>query len=54
MESWKKISYVVGVFMFLIQIRPLEPYLTAYLTGPNGNISLSEVYIRSIICNILF
>ncbi|XP_060877297.1 thiamine transporter 1-like [Metopolophium dirhodum] len=43
MESWKKITYVVAIFMFLIQIRPLEPYLTAYLTGPNGNISLSEV-----------
>ncbi|KAL4144143.1 hypothetical protein QTP88_006369 [Uroleucon formosanum] len=43
MESWKKITYVVAIFMFLIQIRPLEPYLTAYLTGPNGNTSLSEV-----------
>ncbi|XP_022169843.1 thiamine transporter 1-like [Myzus persicae] len=43
MESWRKITYVVAIFMFLIQIRPLEPYLTAYLTGPNGKISLSEV-----------
>jgi len=44
MESWKKISYVVAIFMFLVEIRPLEPYLTAYLTGPDGNISLSEVH----------
>lgn len=43
MESWKKITYVVAIFMFLVEIRPLEPYLTAYLTGPNGKISLSEV-----------
>ncbi|XP_060835008.1 thiamine transporter 1-like isoform X1 [Rhopalosiphum padi] len=42
MENWKKITYVVAIFMFLVEIRPLEPYLTAYLTGPNGNISLSE------------
>lgn len=31
--------------MFLIQLRPLEPYMTAYLTGPNGNVSLYEVSI---------
>jgi len=43
MESWKKITYVVAIFMFLVETRPLEPYLTAYLTGPNGKISLSEV-----------
>ncbi|CAH1720412.1 thiamine transporter 1-like isoform X3 [Aphis gossypii] len=42
MESWKKITYVVAIFMFLVETRPLEPYLTAYLTGPNGKISLSE------------
>jgi len=54
MESWKKVTYVVAIFMFLVQIRPLEPYLTAYLTGPNGKISLSEVYYRSIIFNFGF
>jgi len=43
MKNAKEITYTVGVFMFLIQLRPLEPYMTAYLTGPNGNVSLSEV-----------
>ncbi|XP_008178375.1 thiamine transporter 1-like isoform X1 [Acyrthosiphon pisum] len=43
MESWKIITYNVAVYMFLFEIRPLETYLTAYLTGPDGNVSLSEV-----------
>lgn len=43
MEKWKKMSYIVAVYLFLIELRPLEPYLTAYQIGPNGNISLSEV-----------
>jgi len=45
MESWKIITYNVAVFMFLFEVRPLETYLTAYLTGPDGNVSLSEVTI---------
>lgn len=51
MESWKKVSYTVCVFMFLSHTCPLNPYITAYLTGPNGNISLSEVII---ICVFFF
>lgn len=43
MESWKIITYNVAVFMFFFEIRPLDTYLTAYLTGPDGNVSLSEV-----------
>jgi len=43
MESWKIITYNVAVYMFLFEVRPLETYLTAYLTGPDGNVSLSEV-----------
>ncbi|XP_022169850.1 folate transporter 1-like isoform X2 [Myzus persicae] len=43
MESWKIITFNVAVYMFLFEIRPLETYLTAYLTGPDGNVSLSEV-----------
>lgn len=45
MESWKIITYNVAVYVFLFEIRPLETYLTAYLTGPDGNVSLSEVTI---------
>lgn len=29
--------------MFLSEIRPLNPYMSAYLTGPDGNVSLTEV-----------
>ncbi|VVC41677.1 Hypothetical protein CINCED_3A003817 [Cinara cedri] len=42
MERWKKITYIVALYMFLTQSRPLEPFMTAYLTS-NGDISLSEV-----------
>lgn len=43
MESSIKVTYMIAIFMFFIEVRPLQPYLTAYLTGPNGNVSLSEV-----------
>lgn len=43
MEKWKKTSYMVAVYLFFIEVRPLEPYLTSYLIGPNGNLSLEEV-----------
>lgn len=43
MEKWQKMTFMVAFYMFLIEIRPLEPFMTAYLTGPDGNISLSEV-----------
>lgn len=49
MESWKIITYNVAVYMFLFEVRPLETYLTAYLTGPDGNVSLSEVTILLLI-----
>lgn len=43
MERWKKITYMAAAYMFLTELRPIEPYMSAYLTGPNGNVSLSEV-----------
>ncbi|XP_060853749.1 folate transporter 1-like isoform X2 [Rhopalosiphum padi] len=48
MESWKTITYNVAVYMFFFEIRPLETYLTAYLTGPDGNVSLSELGMAGI------
>jgi len=44
-EKEQKITFMVAVFMFLSEMRPFEPYRSAYLTGPDGNISLSEVII---------
>jgi len=48
MEHWKRTAYKVAIFMFLFGIKPLGSYLTAYLTGPDGNVSLSEVRIITI------
>lgn len=48
MERWKNITYMVAIYMFLIELRPLEPYMTAYQTGPDGNISLFEVKMNQI------
>lgn len=55
MEKWKKTTYMVAIFTFLTELRPLDPYMTAYLTGPDGNLSLAEVIILNIhsILNIL-
>lgn len=43
MERVQKITFMAAVFMFLSEMRPFEPYRSAYLTGPDENISLSEV-----------
>jgi len=44
-DSWNEISYTVYIFMFLTHVYPLNPYITAYLIGPDGNISLPEITI---------
>lgn len=49
MEKWKKMSYLVAVYLFFIELRPLEPYLTAYLIGPDGSLSLYEVHNKILI-----
>lgn len=48
MERWKKITNMAAVYIFLIQCRPLEPFGTAYLTGPDVNVSLLEVRKKNI------
>lgn len=48
MEKWKKMSYMVAIYMFFIELRPLEPYMTAYQIGPDGNVSFYEVIISCI------
>lgn len=48
MERWKNITCMVIIYTFLIELRPLEPFITAYQTGPDGNISLFEVRLKQI------
>ncbi|XP_025208659.1 thiamine transporter 1-like [Melanaphis sacchari] len=43
MEKWKKTTYMVAIYLFLIDLRPLEPFMTAYLIGPDASLSLDEV-----------
>ncbi|CAH1726462.1 unnamed protein product [Aphis gossypii] len=43
MDHWKFITVMVTVFTFTVEIRPMDSFLTAYLTGPSVNISLNEV-----------
>lgn len=43
MKRWKKITYMVAIYKLLVELRPLDPYLTAFLTGPSGKVSLTEV-----------
>jgi hypothetical protein len=53
MEKWKKITIMVTAFTFFLQIRPLDSFLTAYLTGPNVNATLNEVKIMNSITIVL-
>uniref|UniRef100_A0A2H8TUS6 Folate transporter 1 n=1 Tax=Melanaphis sacchari TaxID=742174 RepID=A0A2H8TUS6_9HEMI len=43
MDHWKFITVMVTVFTFTVEIRPMDSFLTAYLTGPSVNVSLNEV-----------
>lgn len=42
-ELWKRVTAMVTVIVFSVQIRPMESFLTAYLTGPRVHVSLDEV-----------
>ncbi|XP_022181646.1 thiamine transporter 2-like isoform X2 [Myzus persicae] len=43
MDHWKFITVMVTVFTFTVEIRPMDSFLTAYLTGPSVNATLNEV-----------
>ncbi|XP_060842623.1 thiamine transporter 2-like [Rhopalosiphum padi] len=42
MKKWKKISLFVCVFAFVRELRPIEPFYTAYMTSPAINITLTQ------------
>lgn len=46
MHTWKTIIALVVVFAFGIEFRPLDPFMTTYLTGPRVNITVSQVNIK--------
>ncbi|XP_039597298.1 solute carrier family 19 member 3b [Polypterus senegalus] len=48
MSNWKSLTAVLCLFGFLINCRPLEPFLTAYLVGPYKNATEQQVI------NVLF
>ncbi|KAL5233325.1 hypothetical protein ACI65C_000735 [Semiaphis heraclei] len=43
MDHWKFITVMVTVFTFTVEIRPMDSFLTAYLTSPSVNATLKEV-----------
>lgn len=43
MQKWKKTTYMMAIYLFLLELRPLDPFTTAYLLGPDANLSLNEV-----------
>lgn len=43
MEPWKRVTGMVTVIAFAIQIRPMDSFLTVYLTGPRVGVTLDEV-----------
>lgn len=38
-----KISFLVGVFAFLREFRPIEPFYAAYMTSPLINCTVEQV-----------
>lgn len=46
MHSWTTIIALVVVFAFAIEFRPLDPFMTTYLTSPRVNITISQVNIN--------
>lgn len=45
MRNWKTISLFVCVFAFARELRPIEPFYSAYMTSPAVNITLEQVNI---------
>ncbi|CAH1720416.1 unnamed protein product [Aphis gossypii] len=43
MQKWKKTTYMMAIYLFLLELRPLDPFTTAYLLGPDANLSLNEI-----------
>ncbi|VVC44839.1 Hypothetical protein CINCED_3A001855 [Cinara cedri] len=43
MENWKIVTAAVAVFAFSLEFRPMDSFLTAYLTSPEIHATLSEV-----------
>ena len=43
MEKWQKICFVLCLFGLLKELRPSEPFLTQYLTGPWKNLTTDQV-----------
>jgi hypothetical protein len=49
MENWKKISFFVGVFAFIREFRPIEPFYAAYMTSPLINCTVEQVITHVIL-----
>lgn len=43
MKDWLKISLLLSVFGFWKEIRPSEPFIFEYLTGPWWNLTVNQV-----------
>lgn len=54
MENWKVVTALVTVFAFSLEFRPMDSFLTAYLTGPQIHVTLAEVYYVIIVLRFGF
>lgn len=46
MHSWTTIIVLVVVFGFAVEFRPLDHFMTAYLTDPPLNITTTQVIMK--------
>lgn len=54
MQEWMKISLMLCTFGFLKELRPSEPFIVDFLTGPWRNVTADEVYTQFQIVVVFF
>lgn len=54
MQEWMKISLMLCTFGFLKELRPSEPFIVDFLTGPWRNVTADEVYSKFQINVVVF
>lgn len=44
-SDWKYPTILLCIYGFFSTVRPLEPFLIPYLTGPDKNLTIEQVYM---------
>jgi len=53
MRDWKYPTSLLCIYGFFSTVKPLEPFLIPFLTGPDKNLTIEQVN-QSLIINLIF